>query len=408
MTFIEEVLEHGFLHQCTNLDSLKALSDKSKIVAYIGFDITAKSLHVGNLLQIMILRLLQKHGHKPVIVVGGATTKIGDPTGKDEMRKLLTDEDIAANILGIRKSLEKFFTFGDKFSDAVIVNNNDWFANIGYIDFLRDYGKYFSVNRMLTMDSVKLRLEREQNLTFLEFNYMLLQGYDFLELNRRYNCVLQIGGSDQWGNILQGVELSRRVDGKEVFGLTTPLITTSSGAKMGKTAGGAVWINEDMLSPYEYYQFFRNTDDADVLRFAKFYTELSQDELEEFEELMLYDINSSKKKLAFLVTKICHGEEEAQRAEDTARRVFEEGGVEGLPEIEIDLSENLSVSDLLYKIGFAESKTAARKLIRGNGVKVNDELLTDENVVLGLAYFKNHIMKISVGKKKHMVLREKM
>ena len=403
-TFIEEFCDRGFFHQSTNFESLKELLETRKITAYIGFDITAKSLHVGNLMQIMILRMLQKYGHKPIIVVGGATTKIGDPTGKDAIRKLLTDEDINENTKGIKKSLEKFFKFGDGASDATIVNNDTWLSEIKYIDFLREYGRHFSINRMLTMDSVKLRLEREQNLTFLEFNYMLLQGYDFLELNRRYNCILQIGGSDQWGNIIQGVELARRVDGKEIFGLTTPLITTSSGVKMGKSLSGAVWINEDMLSPYDYYQFFRNTEDADVVRFTKFYTEMLDEEFQEFLRIKEKNINEAKKILAFQVTKICHGEDAALSAAKTARKVFEEGGKEGLPEFNYDLSEPVSAYELFFASGFTESKSEARKLIRGGGARVNDEVISDENLKIDRTYQKDGHIKLSFGKKRHILL----
>jgi tyrosyl-tRNA synthetase len=403
-TFIQEFSDRGFFHQCTNLEKLKEITDTQKIVAYIGFDITAKSLHVGNLMQVMILRMLQKHGHKPIIIVGGATTKIGDPTGKDEMRKLLTDEDINENIKGIKKSLEKFFKFGDGPSDAIIVNNDSWLSEMKYIDFLREYGRHFSINRMLTMDSVKLRLEREQNLTFLEFNYMLLQGYDFLELNRKYNCILQIGGSDQWGNIIQGVELARRVDNKEIFGLTTPLITTSSGVKMGKSLNGAVWINEDMLSSYDYYQFFRNTEDNDVVRFAKFYTEMSDEALAEFVRTAESNINEAKKILAFQVTKICHGEEAATKAAETARRVFEEGGTEGLPIFNHDLSHPIAACELFFTVGFAESKTEARKLIRAGGARLNDKVILDENLEINQSLVRDGYIKLSAGKKRHILL----
>jgi tyrosyl-tRNA synthetase len=403
-TFIQEFSDRGFFHQCTNLEKLKEITDNQKIVAYIGFDITAKSLHVGNLMQVMILRMLQKHGHKPIIIVGGATTKIGDPTGKDEMRKFLSDEDINENIKGIKKSLEKFFKFGDGPSDAIIVNNDSWLSEMKYIDFLREYGRHFSINRMLTMDSVKLRLEREQNLTFLEFNYMLLQGYDFLELNRRYNCILQIGGSDQWGNIIQGVELARRVDNKEIFGLTTPLITTSSGVKMGKSLNGAVWINEDMLSSYDYYQFFRNTEDNDVIRFAKFYTEMSDEALAEFVRTAESNINEAKKILAFQVTKICHGEVAAIQAAETARRVFEEGGTEGLPIFNHNLSIPITACELFFIIGFAESKTEARKLIRAGGARLNDKVILDENLEINQSLVRDGYIKLSAGKKRHILL----
>ena len=404
-TFLQEFQERGFLHQCTDLAKLESLMRGKKIAAYIGFDLTATSLHVGNLMQVMILRLLQKHGHKPIIIVGGATTKIGDPSGKDEMRKMLTDEGIAENIRGIKKSLEKFFKFGDGPSDAVIINNEDWLNQMGYIEFLREYGKHFSVNRMLTMDSVKLRLEREQNLSFLEFNYMLLQGFDFLQLNRKYDCLLQIGGSDQWGNIIQGVELTRRVDAKEVFGLTTPLLTTSSGAKMGKSVNGAIWINDDMLSSYDYYQYFRNTEDADVVRFARLYTEMSDAEFTNFKELAMDNINEAKKVLAFELTKLCHSQEAAINAAATAKKVFEEGGVEGLPEFEYDLSAGVIVCELFYLAGLTASKSEARKLIRGKGAKINDEVVADENMLIDKSTLKNGFVKLSAGKKRHILVK---
>ena len=293
MTFIEEFKKNGYFYQCTNIEALEKKMAQEKIVAYVGFDCTAESLHVGNLMQIMILRLLQNHGHKPIILIGGGTTKIGDPTGKEEARKYLTDENISKNMTGIKKSLSKFIRFGDGASDAIMLNNADWLDQIGYIEFLREYGRNFSVNRMLTMDSVKTRLEREQSLSFLEFNYMLLQAFDFYHLNKTQNCSLQLGGSDQWGNIVTGVELIRKMGKKESFGLTTPLLTTSSGAKMGKSISGAVWINEEHLSSYDYYQYWRNTEDADVNKFAKLYCEFTVQEEEEFESLINKNINSS-------------------------------------------------------------------------------------------------------------------
>ena len=406
-TFLEEFKERGFLHQCTDLSKLEEIMKSKKIAAYIGFDLTATSLHVGNLMQIMILRLLQQHGHKPIIIVGGATTKIGDPTGKDQMRKMLSDEDINNNIRGIKKSLGKFFTFGDSPSDAVIINNEDWLNKLGYIEFLREYGKHFSINRMLSMDSVKLRLEREQNLSFLEFNYMLLQGFDFLQLNRKYDCILQIGGSDQWGNIIQGVELARRVDGKEVFGLTTPLLTTSSGAKMGKSVNGAIWINEDMLSSYDYYQYFRNTEDADVIRFTRLYTEMSSEEFITFEECAKDNINEAKKILAFELTKLCHSEDLAIKAANAAKKVFEEGGMEGLPEFEYDVTNKINICELFHLTGLTSSKSEARKLIRGNGAKINDHLVADENMIVTANDLKDGFIKLSAGKKRHMIIKQK-
>ena len=407
MDFIEEYKTRGFFHQCTNLAALADISKHQQIVAYIGFDQTAKSLHVGNLMQIMVLRLLQKHGHKPIILVGGATTKIGDPTGKEAMRKMLSDQDVADNIAGIKKCLSKFFKFGDGPSDAIMLNNADWLLDLNYIDFLRDYGKHFSINRMLTMDSVKLRLEREQNLTFLEFNYMLLQAYDFMHLNRKYGCNLQIGGSDQWGNIVQGIELTRRTDGEEVFGLTTPLLTTSSGAKMGKSENGAVWLSEDLLSPYGYFQYWRNMEDLDIERFGRFYTEIREDELAEIYNMV--NINEAKKRLAFEITKLCHGEEAAGEALRTAQEVFEQGGAAGLPEFKADaakLAAGESAFELFFIAELAESKSAARKLIRGGGAKLNDNKIDDENLIISLQDMaEKDYIKLSAGKKRHILIK---
>lgn len=409
MTFIEEFKKRGYFYQCTNLEELELKTNKEKIVAYIGFDCTAKSLHVGNLMQIMILRLLQRCGHKPIVLVGGATTKIGDPTGKEEMRKYLSDEDILKNMAGIKKSLSKFIKFGDGQSDAVMLNNSDWLEKIGYIEFLRDYGRNFSINRMLTMDSVKSRLEREQSLTFLEFNYMLLQAFDYYHLNKTYNCSLQLGGSDQWGNIVTGVDLVRKMNGAEVFGLTTPLLATSSGVKMGKSIGGAVWINEDQLSPYDYYQYWRNTEDADVSRFAKLYCEFSREEEAEFEDIISKNINEAKKRLAYRVTELCHGEDEAKRALDTAIKVFEQGALsDNLPQIEVsktDLSSGIPCIDLLMLAGISVSKGEARRLIRGNGVKINDVVVVDESLLVSIGDLKDGAIKLSVGKKKHILVK---
>ena len=382
---------------------------QEKIIAYIGFDCTAESLHVGNLMQIMILRLLQNYGHKPIILVGGGTTKIGDPTGKEEARKYLSDEDIFRNMAGIKKSLSKFIRFGNGPSDAIMLNNADWLDKIGYIEFLREYGKHFSINRMLTMDSVKTRLEREQSLTFLEFNYMLLQAFDFYHLHQTQNCSLQLGGSDQWGNIVTGVDLVRKMGKGESFGLTTPLLTTSSGAKMGKSVSGAVWINEELLSPYDYYQYWRNTEDADVSKFAKLYCEFNANEEEEFESLIDKNINEAKKKLAYRVTELCHGQEKAQEAIDTAIKVFEQGLIsDNLPSIQIDeeiLSQGIMCIDLLCHAGISTSKGEARRLIRGMGVKINDTLVMDENLIINSSYLKDKTIKISSGKKKHILVK---
>lgn len=409
MTFIEEFKKRGYFYQCTNLEGLEQKMTQEKIIAYIGFDCTAESLHVGNLMQIMILRLLQNYGHKPIILVGGGTTKIGDPTGKEEARKYLSDEDIFRNMAGVKKSLSKFIRFGNGPSDAIMLNNADWLDKIGYIEFLREYGKHFSINRMLTMDSVKTRLEREQSLTFLEFNYMLLQAFDFYHLHQTQNCSLQLGGSDQWGNIVTGVDLVRKMGKSESFGLTTPLLTTSSGAKMGKSVSGAVWINEELLSPYDYYQYWRNTEDADVSKFAKLYCEFSANEEEEFESLIDKNINEAKKKLAYRVTELCHGQEKAQEAIDTAIKVFEQGLIsDNLPSIQIDeeiLSQGIMCIDLLCHAGISTSKGEARRLIRGMGVKINDTLVMDENLMINSSYLKDKTIKISSGKKKHILVK---
>lgn len=410
MTFLKEFKDRGYFYQCTAEDELNAIASKKSIAFYIGFDCTAKSLHVGNLMQIMIIRLLQKYGHKPIIIVGGATTKIGDPSGKDEMRKMLTDDDINDNIQGIKKSLSKFIKFGEDENDAIMVNNSSWLESLGYIDFLREYGREFSINRMLTMDSVKLRLDREQPLTFLEFNYMLLQSYDFMHLAKNFECKLQLGGSDQWGNIVMGADLVRRKLAKEAFGLTTPLLTTSSGAKMGKSVGGAIWINEDMLSPYDYYQYWRNTEDPDVVKFSKLYAEFNEDEQKEFENIVSANINEGKKKLAYRLTELCHGEEEAKLAMETAIKVFEQGAAgDALPEFIIDksiLDNGFAAYDLFKQAGLADSNSEARKLIRGGGAKINNEKIEDENLVINTSFsdFDNNI-KLSAGKKRHVLVK---
>ena len=409
MTFFEEFKKRGYFYQCTNEEELAQRTKNGKIVAYIGFDCTAKSLHVGNLMQIMILRLLQQHGHKPIVLIGGATTKIGDPTGKDETRKYLSDEEIESNIAGIKKSLSKFITFGDGPSDAIMVNNSQWLESLGYIEFLRDMGRMFSVNRMLTMDSVKLRLDREQSMTFLEFNYMLLQAYDFYYLNKEYSCDVQLGGSDQWGNIVMGVELVRKASSKESFGLTTPLLTTASGAKMGKSVGGAVWINEEQLSAYDYYQYWRNTEDADVVKFAKLYCEFSDKEVTELEALAAENINEAKKKLAYVVTSLCHGKEKADAALETAIQVFEKGQVgDDLPTINIDsvrIKKGVSCLDLFVETGLAQSKGEARRLVRGMGAKINDQQISDENLVVDDSFAADGVIKLSAGKKKHALVK---
>lgn len=408
--FLRIIEQRGFINQCTDIKALdEKLNSKAPIVAYLGYDCTASSLHVGSLLTIMLLRWFQKTGHKPIVLMGGGTTKIGDPTGKDEARKFLSDEQIHENMAGIKKVFSKYLTFGEGKTDAVMVNNNDWLSSLKYMDFLRDYGKHFTINRMMTFDSVKTRLEREQPLTFLEFNYMILQGFDFLELNRKYGCTLQMGGSDQWGNIINGVELTRRVDKSEVFGLTIPLITTSSGAKMGKSAEGAVWLNEESLSPYDYWQFWRNTEDADVVRFLKFFTELPLEEIEELAKLKDEKINEAKKILAYEATKLCHGEENAKKAEETAKKVFEQGlSGENLPKIEVskkEIEDGYMLMSALKEFGFCSSNGEAKRLIKQGGAKINDEKVTDEKYSLSLNDTKGEEIKISSGKKKHGIIK---
>jgi len=406
--FLTELISRGFMHQATNLDGLDSLSSQQPISAYIGFDCTADSLHVGSLIQIMMLRLLQKHGHKPIVLMGGGTTKVGDPSGKDEARPLLSDQDIEKNKAGIRRIFEKYLTFGDGPSDAVMVDNADWLDDLAYIKFLRDFGSHFSINRMMGMESVKIRLEREQNLSFLEFNYAILQAYDFRELRRRYGCALQMGGSDQWGNIVTGIDLTRRVDGQEVFGLTSPLITTASGAKMGKSAAGAVWLNEDKLSTFDFWQFWRNTEDADVGRFLRLFTELPEAEIKQLEALQGAEINTAKIALANAVTTLCHGETAAQAAEQTARQSFAEGAIaDGLPTLEITEKDlgTLSLIDAFIQIGLASSKGEVRRLIRGGGARLNNQAFTDEDKTVEAADFDDDGKAlIAAGKKRRAVL----
>jgi tyrosyl-tRNA synthetase len=380
------------------------------VTGYIGFDCTAPSLHIGSLSQIMILRRLQQTGHRPIVVVGGGTTKVGDPSGKDELRSLLSDEQIAANKKSILKTFERFLTFGDGPSDAIMVDNAEWLDRLEYIPFLREVGRRFSVNRMLTMDSVKLRLERDQPLSFLEFNYMILQAYDFVELHRRYGCTLQCGGSDQWGNIVSGIDLGRRLLEAELFGVTSPLITTASGAKMGKTAKGAIWLNADLLGAYEYWQFWRNTEDADVGRFLRLFTELPQEEISRLESLTGAELNDAKKVLATEATRMLHGKAAAEEAAETARRTFEEGALaEGLPAFEIDqtrIAEKIPVATLSNLAGLTSSASEARRLIQGGGLRVNDKVISDTNEVIGLADVTDTgVIKLSVGRKKHILVK---
>jgi tyrosyl-tRNA synthetase len=408
--FVGAVVGRGYLHQCTDLEGVDARAAERPIVGYIGFDCTAPSLHVGSLVSIMLLRLLQRCGHKPIVLMGGGTTRIGDPSGKDEARKLLSDAEIAANMAGIRRVFARFLRFGDGATDAVMVDNADWLDGLAYIPFLRDYGRHFSVNRMLTFDSVRLRLEREQPLTFLEFNYMVLQAYDFLELARRFGCELQMGGSDQWGNIVGGVDLTRRIDGRTVFGLTTPLITTASGAKMGKTAAGAVWLAEDLLSPYEYWQFWRNTEDADVGRFLRLFTDLPIDEIARLERLEGAELNAAKVVLANAATRLCHGDEAAELAAETARRTFEAGGIGAeLPTVDLprlELEAGIPAFDLFRRAGLAASKGEARRLIKSGGGRLNNAVVASEVQMISLADLgADGMIKLSAGKKRHALVR---
>ena len=391
----------GYIHQTTDAAALDALASKEIVPGYIGFDATAPSLHVGNLVSIMLLRRLQQAGHKPVVVMGGGTTRIGDPTGKDEVRKMLTDDTIEANISSIRTAFEQFLTFGDGPTDAVMVNNHDWLGQLGYIELLQEVGTHFTVNRMLTFDSVKLRLEREQPMTFLEFNYMILQGYDFRHLSKTMGVRLQMGGSDQWGNIINGMELARRMDGAEVFGLTTPLITKADGSKMGKSVSGAVWLNREQLPDYDYWQFWRNTDDRDVGKFLRLFTDLPLDEIERLESLEGSEINIAKIALANAATELCRGAEASALAAETARKTFEEGTSGGdLPTI--DVSAEISVIDALVALNFVASKKEARRMIQGGGARVADAAITDENAMISA---QAEPVKISAGKKKHGLIR---
>lgn len=408
--FLRIIQTREHFHQATDLDALDARAADGRIVGYIGFDATAPSLHIGNLLQVLKLRILQQTGHKPIALIGGGTTKVGDPSGKDDMRKLISEQDIAHNVARIRDVLKRFLTFGDGPTDAMLVDNAEWLDRLEYIPFLRDYGRHFSVNRMLSFDSVKLRLDREHPLSFLEFNYMILQAYDFLELSRRYDCVLQMGGSDQWGNIVNGVELGRRVDNRTLFGLTSPLLTTSSGAKMGKTAQGAVWLSADMLSPYDYWQYWRNTEDVDVGKFMRLFTDLPLDEIARIEALEGAEINEAKKLLATEATRMAHGDEAASAAAETARRTFEEGtSGEALPTIEVpqsDLDSGVPLFALLTRVGLTPSNSEARRLIKGQGARLNDSVVADEKYSVTLRDLNpDGMLKLSAGKKRHALVR---
>ncbi len=407
--FLQEATERGFIHQCTDLDALDASLCAGTVTAYIGFDCTADSLHIGNLVGIMSLRLLQKHGHRPLVLMGGGTTRIGDPSGKDESRRLLTDEQIEANMAGVRRCFDPFIRVGDGATDAIMANNGDWLNTLGYIPLLREVGTHFTINRMLTFDSVRLRLEREHPLTFLEFNYMILQSYDFRELNRRYGVTLQMGGSDQWGNIVAGAELVRRTDGKQVFGLTTPLITTASGAKMGKSVQGAVWLRGDRLSPYDYWQFWRNTEDADVGRFLRLFTDLPLDEIARLEALGGAEINEAKKLLATEATHLAHGTEAAAQAAETARLAFEEGeAADSLPGIDVprgELEAGIPAFRLFALAGLVASNGEGRRLIRGGGARINDVPVKDEGHTVTVADLHDDAIKLSAGRKHHRLVR---
>jgi tyrosyl-tRNA synthetase len=402
--------ERNFIHQITDWTSLDTLLSEKNMVAYIGFDCTADSLHVGSLVQIMMLRYFQKCGHRPIVLMGGGTTKVGDPSGKDDARQLLSDNEIEKNKQGIKAVFEKYLNFGVGPSDAIMCDNDEWLSGLEYVQFLRDYGRHFSVNRMLSFDSVKLRLDREQPLSFLEFNYMILQAYDFLELSRRFDCSLQMGGSDQWGNIVNGVELARRVDQKSVFGLTTPLVTTASGAKMGKSAQGAIWLNSDRLSPYDFWQYWRNTEDEDVDRFLKLFTELPLDEIARLSALKGNELNEAKKILAHEVTQLCHGRDAANSVAESARKTFEEGSIgQDLPFIIInknDLEDGVWVIEAMRKLALIQSNGEGRRLIANGGVRVNDTVINDPEKQLNVSDISiSGMIKLSAGKKRHALVK---
>jgi tyrosyl-tRNA synthetase len=408
--FLNVLQSRGFIHQISDAHSLDGLAAKGGLVAYIGFDCTAPSLHVGSMVQIMCLYWLQQTGNKPIALMGGGTTRVGDPSGKDESRKILSIEEIDRNKAGIRQVFSRFLKFGEGKTDAVMPDNAEWLTRLNWIEMLRDIGRHFSVNRMLAMDSVKLRLERDQEMSFIEFNYMILQAYDFAVLSQRYDCRLQMGGSDQWGNIVNGIDLGRRMGTPQLHALTTPLITTSSGEKMGKTASGAVWLNADMRSPYEYWQFWRNTEDADVARFLKLFTTLPLDEIERLAALKGAEINEAKKALADSATALLHGAQAAQQAAETARQTFEEGAIaENLPRVEVSISEleaGIGVLASFVKAGLVASNGEARRQIKGGGLRVNDLTVTDEKMMLKPADLTPEgVIKLSMGKKRHVLLK---
>ncbi len=405
MTLIEELKYRGFLHQCTDEESLNKKLKSENITFYIGFDCTAKSLHIGSLIQIMIMRLFQKYGHTPIILIGTGTTRIGDPSGKDETRKILTDDEIKNNANNLKTVFDKYLSFKNEENKVLVMDNADWLDKLSYVDFLRNFGKHFTINKMLTFDSVKIRLEREQSLSFVEFNYMIFQAYDFYELNNRNSCILQIGGSDQWGNIVNGVELIRRVNGKEVFGLTTPLLTNSNGDKMGKTADGAIWLNNDLLSAYDYWQFWRNVDDRDVIRFMKLFTDLSKEQIDSYEQNSSKNINDLKIILANEVTAMLHGIENSSKAEQAAKQIFENKVLsEDMPTLNLsneDVQNGALLSDLIVQMKYANSKSESRKLIRGKGVKLNGKIVENELQLLDYDQITQFENVISIGKKKH-------
>jgi tyrosyl-tRNA synthetase len=404
--FLRSLSERGYIHQITDAAALDVQANSQSISAYIGFDATADSLHIGSLVQIMMLRRLQQAGHRPIVLMGGGTTKIGDPSGRDETRQLLTEAQINANIAGIRESFTRFLSFDDGPSGAIMVNNDDWLAGLQYIAFLRDIGRHFTINRMLTMDSVKLRLEREQPLTFLEFNYMVMQSYDFAELFKRYGCTLQMGGSDQWGNIVQGVELGRRMSEAQLYGLTSPLITTSSGAKMGKTASGAVWLSAKRLSPYDYWQFWRNTEDGDVGRFLRMFTDLPLTEIARLEQLEGADINAAKQLLATEATRLCHGDEAALDAAATAARAFAGTTAEGLPTFALTSDQPVLIIDIAMDLGVVSSKSEGRRLVEQGGVRLNDQPVRNVHAtVSGADLDATGTARLSIGKKRHALIR---
>jgi len=404
-SFIQEFNEREYFNQCTNLESLNGLMDKKKIRAYIGFDCTAQSLHVGSLLQIMCLRLLQKHGHQPIILLGGGTTRIGDPSGKEETRKILTEKEIEKNIKNIKKVFSIFLNNKNSKTRPIYVNNYKWLGKLNYIKFLRDIGKHFTINKMLSFDSVKLRLEREQSLSYMEFNYMILQAYDFLELNKTKNCLMQIGGSDQWGNIVNGVELVKRYSTKQVYGLTTPLITLASGAKMGKTEKGAVWLDKKLLSSYDYWQFWRNTDDRDVVKFLKMFTDKDISEIESIKDK---NINDLKTLLANEATTLLHGKAAAIKASETAKKTFAGGSGDELPVIKIkkdQINNGLNIIDLSIKTNLFSSKSEIRRTIKNSGLKINNSTVTDENLAINVSDFEDDVLKLSHGKKNHVLIK---